>query len=161
LARQAARRQRRRLVLGAARRGRAEDPGRRERARRAHRGSRAPRRGRAQARRDEPGGRGARPPPARARPRRRRLRGPAPAGARARAGGVSGVKVAYYSPLAPSRSGIADYSALLLPALAERIDVEVARPGRLRRTPRADVALYHVGNDAEAHGWIVEELRRR
>ena len=71
------------------------------------------------------------------------------------------MKVAYYSPLPPSRSGIADYSALLLPALQERIDVELARPGRFRRAPKADVALYHVGNDPEAHGWIVEALRRR
>jgi glycosyltransferase involved in cell wall biosynthesis len=71
------------------------------------------------------------------------------------------VKVAYYSPLPPTRSGIADYSALLLPALAERIEVVVARPSRFRREPRADVCLYHVGNDAEAHGWIVEALRRR
>src|SRR6476661_4920001 len=30
------------------------------------------------------------------------------------------MKVAYYSPLPPSRSGIADYSTLLLPALPER-----------------------------------------
>src|SRR5205823_13061529 len=37
----------------------------------------------------------------------------------------------------------------------------LARPGRLRRAPASDVALYHVGNDAEAHGWIVEALRRR
>ena len=71
------------------------------------------------------------------------------------------MKVAYYSPLPPSRSGVADYSALLLPALEQRIDVEIARPGRFRRTPKADVALYHVGNDPEAHGWIVEALRRR
>jgi len=71
------------------------------------------------------------------------------------------MKVAYYSPLPPSRSGVADYSALLLPALESRIDVEIARPGRLRRAPKADVALYHVGNDPEAHGWIVEALRRR
>jgi glycosyltransferase involved in cell wall biosynthesis len=61
----------------------------------------------------------------------------------------------------PSRSGIADYSALLLPALRERVDVTVARPGRLHREPEADVALYHVGNDPEEHGWIVEALRRR
>ena len=40
------------------------------------------------------------------------------------------MKVAYYSPLPPSRSGIADYSALLLPALRERIDVVVAEPGK-------------------------------
>jgi glycosyltransferase involved in cell wall biosynthesis len=71
------------------------------------------------------------------------------------------VKVAYYSPMPPSRSGIADYSALLLPELSKRIEVVVTRPGRFRRDPAADVALYHVGNDAEAHGWIVEALRRR
>ena len=71
------------------------------------------------------------------------------------------MKVAYFSPLRPSRSGIADYSTLVLPALQERIDVEIARPGRFRRAPTADVSLYHVGNDPEAHGWIVEALRRR
>jgi hypothetical protein len=69
------------------------------------------------------------------------------------------VRVAYYSPLPPSRSGIADYSSLLLPALRERIDVVVAEPGK--RAPRADVALYHVGNDPDAHGWIVDALRVR
>jgi glycosyltransferase involved in cell wall biosynthesis len=71
------------------------------------------------------------------------------------------MKVAYYSPLPPSRSGIADYSALLLPELERRLEVAVVRPGRFRRTPPADVRLYHVGNDAEQHAWIVEELRRR
>jgi glycosyltransferase involved in cell wall biosynthesis len=71
------------------------------------------------------------------------------------------MRVAYYSPLPPSRSGIADYSALLLPALRKHVEVEVARRGRLRRAPKADVALYHVGNDPEAHGWIVEALRKR
>jgi glycosyltransferase involved in cell wall biosynthesis len=69
------------------------------------------------------------------------------------------VKVAYYSPLPPSRSGIADYSALLLPALRERVDVVVAEQGK--RPPDADVALYHVGNDPDAHGWIVDALRER
>jgi glycosyltransferase involved in cell wall biosynthesis len=71
------------------------------------------------------------------------------------------MRLAYYSPLPPSRSGIADYSALLLPALRERIEVVVAEPRRGRRAPAADLALYHVGNDPEAHGWIVEELRER
>jgi glycosyltransferase involved in cell wall biosynthesis len=71
------------------------------------------------------------------------------------------VKVAYYSPLPPERSGIADYSALLLPALEQRVEVAVVRrPGR--RTPRGtDLALYHVGNDPEHHWWIVEALRKR
>jgi glycosyltransferase involved in cell wall biosynthesis len=71
------------------------------------------------------------------------------------------MKVAYYSPLPPERSGIADYSALLLPALRERL--ELVLPSRTgRRAPRGtDVALYHVGNDPQAHGWIVDALRRR
>jgi glycosyltransferase involved in cell wall biosynthesis len=68
------------------------------------------------------------------------------------------VKVAYYSPLPPERSGISDYSALLLPALERRVQIEVAR--RRRRPRRVDVSLYHVGNDPEMHGWIVDALRR-
>ncbi len=35
------------------------------------------------------------------------------------------------------------------------------RPGRTRPVADADVALYHIGNDPEAHGWIVDALRRR
>jgi glycosyltransferase involved in cell wall biosynthesis len=69
------------------------------------------------------------------------------------------MNVAYYSPLPPSRSGIADYSTLLLPALRERVDVVVAAPGK--RAPAADVALYHIGNDPDAHGWIVDALYER
>jgi glycosyltransferase involved in cell wall biosynthesis len=71
------------------------------------------------------------------------------------------MRVSYFSPVPESRSGIADYSALLLPAIAQRVEVAVARPGRFRRPPKSDVALYHVGNDPDAHGWIVEALRRR
>jgi glycosyltransferase involved in cell wall biosynthesis len=71
------------------------------------------------------------------------------------------MRVAYFSPLPPDTSGIADYSALLLPALERLIDVEVVRPGRTRPVADADVALYHVGNNPDAHGWIVDALRRR
>jgi glycosyltransferase involved in cell wall biosynthesis len=71
------------------------------------------------------------------------------------------VRVAYYSPMPPSRSGVADYSALLLPALAKRVEIEVARPGRFRRVPRSDVSVYHIGNDPEAHGWIARALTAR
>ena len=70
------------------------------------------------------------------------------------------MRAAYFSPLPPERSGIADYSALLLPALARRIDLDVVRRGRKRGGRGADVSLYHVGNDPEVHGWIVEALRR-
>jgi len=71
------------------------------------------------------------------------------------------MKVAYFSPLPPSTSGIADYSALLLPALEQLVDVEVVRPGRTRPVADADISLYHVGNDPDAHGWILDALRRR
>lgn len=71
------------------------------------------------------------------------------------------MKVAYYSPLPPERSGIADYSALLLPELSARIEVEVVQRRRRPRRSKADIGLYHVGNSPEAHGWIVDALRRR
>jgi glycosyltransferase involved in cell wall biosynthesis len=70
------------------------------------------------------------------------------------------MKAAYFSPLPPERTGISEYSALLLPALRRRLDVEVVPRGQ--SAPRgADVCLYHVGNNPDAHGWIVEALRRR
>jgi glycosyltransferase involved in cell wall biosynthesis len=71
------------------------------------------------------------------------------------------VKVAYFSPLPPERSGIADYSALLLPALQARVDVAVVPRGAKRAPRGTDVALYHVGNSPEAHTWIVDALRRQ
>ena len=70
------------------------------------------------------------------------------------------MKVAWFSPMPPEQTGIADYSALLLPALNERLDVTVVRRGA-RKPPRGtDVAVYHVGNNPDAHGWIVDALRR-
>jgi glycosyltransferase involved in cell wall biosynthesis len=71
------------------------------------------------------------------------------------------VKVAYFSPMPPERSGISDYSRLLLPALRERIEVEVVKRGRKRAPRGTDLALYHVGNDPSAHAWIVDALRKR
>ena len=46
------------------------------------------------------------------------------------------MKVAYFSPMPPERSGIADYWALLLPALRERCGVAVVK----RRTQRPPLA---------------------
>jgi glycosyltransferase involved in cell wall biosynthesis len=71
------------------------------------------------------------------------------------------VNVAYYSPLPPERSGIADYSALLLPALGRRVGVRVAKRGRTRPPRGTDLSLYHLGNSPDAHGWILDALRRR
>jgi glycosyltransferase involved in cell wall biosynthesis len=71
------------------------------------------------------------------------------------------LKVAYFSPLPPERSGVADYSALLLPALQKRMDVSIVRRGAKKAPRGTDLALYHIGNDPDAHGWIVDALRRR
>jgi glycosyltransferase involved in cell wall biosynthesis len=71
------------------------------------------------------------------------------------------MRVAYFSPMPPEKTGVADYSALLLPALEKRLDVTVVRRGR-RRAPRGtDVSLYHVGNNPDAHAWIVDALRKQ
>jgi glycosyltransferase involved in cell wall biosynthesis len=71
------------------------------------------------------------------------------------------VKVAYFSPFPPERSGVADYSALLAPALARHLELVIQRRGRKRPPRGVDVCLYHVGNNPDAHGWIVDALRRR
>jgi glycosyltransferase involved in cell wall biosynthesis len=58
------------------------------------------------------------------------------------------LKVAFFSPLPPARSGIADYSAALLDELKKLVDVEVfsSRP-RSFNPKDFDVALYQVGNN--------------
>jgi glycosyltransferase involved in cell wall biosynthesis len=71
------------------------------------------------------------------------------------------VRAAYYSPLPPERSGIADYSAQLVPVLGRRVGLHVVRPGARRPPRHVDLDLYHVGNNADSHGWIVDALRRR
>jgi glycosyltransferase involved in cell wall biosynthesis len=50
------------------------------------------------------------------------------------------VKVAYYAPLPPARTGVADYAAALLAALRRYGTVE-------SHARHADVALYHLGNN--------------
>lgn len=70
------------------------------------------------------------------------------------------MRVAYFSPMPPERTGVADYSALLVPALGRRVEVSVVRRGRKRLPRGSDVALYHVGNSPDAHAWIVDALRR-
>ena len=51
------------------------------------------------------------------------------------------MKVGFFSPLPPARSGVADYSAALLTALRKHGDVDIGAAD-------ADIALYHVGNNS-------------
>lgn len=49
------------------------------------------------------------------------------------------MKIGFHSPLPPARTGVADYSAALLPALRKYGEVEIG-------ADRADIDLYHVAN---------------
>jgi len=59
------------------------------------------------------------------------------------------IKLAFFSPLPPARSGIADYSAALLDELGKLVDVEVfsSKPGHFD-SHKFDAVLYQVGNNA-------------
>src|SRR5215510_11812436 len=71
------------------------------------------------------------------------------------------MRVASFSPMPPERTGVADYSALLVPELAKKVELTVVRRGSKRPPRGTDVCLYHVGNNPDAHAWIVDALRRR
>jgi glycosyltransferase involved in cell wall biosynthesis len=62
------------------------------------------------------------------------------------------VKVGFFSPLPPARSGVADYAATLLRYLRSHGSVEVA-------PDRADVNLYHLGNN-QLHAEIYDRALR-
>ncbi|HXF27847.1 MAG TPA: glycosyltransferase [Bryobacteraceae bacterium] len=59
------------------------------------------------------------------------------------------MRIAFFSPLPPARSGIADYSEALLGELHKLADVDVfsKRPERFD-AGRYDIALYQIGNNA-------------
>ncbi len=70
------------------------------------------------------------------------------------------MRVAFFSPLPPARSGIADYSEALIQHLAPLADVEVfSGPGQRFDPERFDVALYHVGNNGY-HDFVYETAVR-
>jgi glycosyltransferase involved in cell wall biosynthesis len=91
------------------------------------------------------------------------------------------VRIAYWSPLPPARSGIADYSADLLPALARHLDVELIVPDGWRASGpalaslpahperafagladggRFDAVVYQMGNNRDYHADIYRALLR-
>jgi len=88
------------------------------------------------------------------------------------------MRIAYHSPLPPMRSGIADYSAELLPHLAGHCEIELildegfqaapelagfpvhgvrALPGLIERG-RFDAVLYQLGNNRDYHAAIYRTL---
>ena len=70
------------------------------------------------------------------------------------------MRLAFFSPLPPARSGIADYSEALLASLKPLVDVEVFSGAHQPFDPaRFDIALYHVGNNGY-HGFVYETALR-
>jgi glycosyltransferase involved in cell wall biosynthesis len=86
------------------------------------------------------------------------------------------MRLAYFSPLNPARSGIADYSEELLPYLAPYAEIELVVDGyapanaaitsrwnviddRAYDARRYDLALYHLGN-SPAHAYIYRRALR-
>jgi glycosyltransferase involved in cell wall biosynthesis len=91
------------------------------------------------------------------------------------------MRLAYFSPFPPARSGIADYSAELVPVLAEHLELELfvdegakvdeslaarfpVRGDRafpaLWEAGRYDAVLYHVGNNPDYHARTWAMLQR-
>jgi glycosyltransferase involved in cell wall biosynthesis len=71
--------------------------------------------------------------------------------------------VAVWSPLPPSPSGIADYVAEQLPALARHADVRAVSSephASAERTVVDELDVYHVGN-SPAHAWVYRAALRR
>lgn len=91
------------------------------------------------------------------------------------------MKLAYFSPLAPQRSGISDYSEELLPHLSPAAEITLfvdgfqpssrelnsafevcdyqRRPEALDQLDRFDALLYHVGNDHRYHAGILDAMQ--
>jgi 2-polyprenyl-3-methyl-5-hydroxy-6-metoxy-1,4-benzoquinol methylase/glycosyltransferase involved in cell wall biosynthesis len=90
------------------------------------------------------------------------------------------MKLAYFSPLSPQRSGIADYSEELLPYLAQAAEITLfvdgfevtnpevtsrfeicdyrKQPALLDQLGSFDAILYHMGNDHRYHTGIFETM---
>ena len=70
------------------------------------------------------------------------------------------MRVAFFSPLPPARSGIADYSEALIQSLKPLVELEVfSGPGKSFDPAAFDIALYHVGNNGH-HSFVYEAALR-
>jgi glycosyltransferase involved in cell wall biosynthesis len=70
------------------------------------------------------------------------------------------MRAAFFSPLPPARSGIADYSEALIEQLRPLLDLEVfARAEDVFDPSRFDIAVYQVGNN-QYHDFVYENALR-
>lgn len=68
---------------------------------------------------------------------------------------MGSLKISFYSPMPPAKSGIADYSAALVAAMEPHAALEVLTEA----APASGVGLYQVGNNGY-HGFVYEEALR-
>jgi len=81
------------------------------------------------------------------------------AGVGGRESGV-GTAVALFSPLPPTRTGVAHYASMLLPELGKHLDViPISEPPSDTRHPTPATRIYFLGNNPH-HAWIYEEALR-
>src|SRR5215472_2113296 len=84
------------------------------------------------------------------------------------------MKIAYFSPLPPKRTGVAGYSRYLIPALTKRCEIHlfdngavelpaacplfdyVSNPQCLLMLDRYDSCIYHLGNNPWDHSYIYD-----
>jgi glycosyltransferase involved in cell wall biosynthesis/SAM-dependent methyltransferase len=70
------------------------------------------------------------------------------------------MRVAFFSPLPPARSGIADYSEALIEAMKPLVELEIFSGPHQQFDPAGfDIALYHIGNNGY-HGYVYETALR-
>jgi glycosyltransferase involved in cell wall biosynthesis/SAM-dependent methyltransferase len=70
------------------------------------------------------------------------------------------MRVAFFSPLPPARSGIADYSEALVESLHPLVELAVfSSAGQAFDPGQFDIAIYQVGNNAH-HGFVYETALR-
>ncbi len=70
------------------------------------------------------------------------------------------MRVAFFSPLPPARSGIADYSEALIESLRPLVDLKIfSAPIQLFDPSQFDIALYHIGNNG-FHDFVYETALR-
>jgi glycosyltransferase involved in cell wall biosynthesis len=70
------------------------------------------------------------------------------------------MRVAFFSPLPPARSGIADYSQALIQSLKPLVELEVfSEASRAFDPARFDIALYQLGNNVH-HDFVYETALR-
>src|SRR4051812_15223488 len=67
------------------------------------------------------------------------------------------MRVAFFSPLPPARSGIADYSDALVQELRRRVELEIVSSATANFD--ADIAVYQIGNNGY-HDFVYETALR-